>query len=169
MPTGFIQGENGALIPVYQPEALDQYMAGGATQTPTIPSHGQPQNLAAWRPFPPTSAYPYIPASQTTGQTPGHGHQGSWIPNQAPFMLPAQPSTPNFRGGHPRMGQNGHHHSPSNNRRQRQSAHDRNIPNRPPMRYQPGGMSHIEQGFDSNHAVPQPTFAGGWNQWSGGR
>lgn len=165
MPTGFIQGENGALIPVYQPEALDQYMSGGVTQTPAMPPHAQPQNPPAWRQFPPASAYPYIPVSQMTGQTPPH--QGSWIPNQAPFMLPAQPSTPGFRGGHPRMGQNGHHHSPSNNRRQRHSTYDRNIPNRPPIRYQPGG--HMEQTYDNNHAMPQPAFAGGWNQWTGGR
>lgn len=36
IPTGFIQNEQGTLIPVYQPEALDHYMAGSSGPSPAV-------------------------------------------------------------------------------------------------------------------------------------
>ncbi|KAI0824992.1 hypothetical protein BC628DRAFT_274704 [Trametes gibbosa] len=65
-PTGFIQNEQGTLIPVYQRDALDQYMASthanqaapsAVSQAPhnvAIPTN----NLAAW----PVPSYPIYPA-----------------------------------------------------------------------------------------------------------
>ena len=182
VPTGFIQGEQGTLIPVYQPEALDQYMTSG-TQTPAPPSQSQTQNTSAWGQYPPAPTFPFFPVPQA-GQTTSHSGNIGWIPNQPPLMLSAgqQSGGPPFRGGH-RMGQPGQHHASS--RRHRQSTYDRNIPTRPPhARYTNGGMNNTEQTFNV-HSIPEqgrPSsfiphlafngiagVASGWNQWSGGR
>lgn len=175
MPTGFIQGEHGALIPLYQPDALDRYMSGGAappqsvapvpqTQIPAQPAAHSTPPTTTWRPFPSGGAYPYIPASQM----PAQAQHGGWVPNQAPYMLPLAPINSPTRGGYGRSGGhgngNGHQHSQPSNRRQRQSTYDRGTPSRGngPLRYQHGGQ---EQGYaDGNHGVPQPAFAAGWDQ-----
>ncbi|TDL28259.1 hypothetical protein BD410DRAFT_353854 [Rickenella mellea] len=65
-PTGFIQGEHGALIPVYQPEALDQYMTtlstGHATNLSTSGSgSGQSTGLAQGIATTPNPAWPTYP------------------------------------------------------------------------------------------------------------
>jgi len=41
LPTSFIQGDQGTLIPVYHPEALDHYMSSGRTTSPPL---SQPQH-----------------------------------------------------------------------------------------------------------------------------
>ncbi|KAL5519269.1 hypothetical protein ACEPAH_952 [Sanghuangporus vaninii] len=90
-PTGFIQGEHGVLIPMYQPEALSDYMSGcSPTQNATAPRAstmsagaafvGQQQsNLSSvqmWHGYthaPQFIAYPVPPASSvgvTTSATP---------------------------------------------------------------------------------------------------
>ncbi|KAJ3511484.1 hypothetical protein NLJ89_g4071 [Agrocybe chaxingu] len=50
MPTGFIQNEQGTLIPVYQPEALDQYMAGSGGTPASLPNT-RDANTQRWVPF----------------------------------------------------------------------------------------------------------------------
>lgn len=88
--TGFIQGEHGALIPVYQPDALDQYMTSTAT-TGQAPSqdqaqesvqmhsqslHGQAQGAAAaaiwanYQPQPQIYAYQMAAAAAATQTMP---------------------------------------------------------------------------------------------------
>lgn len=177
VPTGFIQGEQGTLIPVYQPEALDHYMTTGTHPTPGLPPQPQTQNSSAWRQF------PFIPIPPMTSQTPTHSGNLGWMPNQPPLVFSGQqPSASAFRGGH-RVGQPGQHHAPP--RRHRQSTYDRNIPTRSPhTRYALGGMNNIEHTFNNDRSMPEPgrpniftpqlafssmTGAGGWNQWTGSR
>lgn len=179
-PTGFIQGEQGALIPLYQPEALDQYMTSG---THPLPSQSQIQNLSPWRQYPHAPSFPFITVPQMTSQTPAHPGNMGWMPSQPPLMFPAsgqQSGAAAFRGGGNRMNQSGQH--PASTRRHRQSTYDRNIPTRPPnTRYAVGGINNMEQAFNSDHDPGRPNVfaphfpfsgmagAGGWNQWNGGR
>ncbi|KAF8841966.1 hypothetical protein BDN67DRAFT_1010225 [Paxillus ammoniavirescens] len=98
IPTGFIQGDQGMLVPVYPPDALNQYMTGNPDQQAQVPTdssgstEGRP--AVAWHPYPPPVAplnsqavifHPYInsplppPASHqmgTHGWIPGHGWLG---------------------------------------------------------------------------------------------
>ncbi|KAK7064043.1 RNA binding protein [Favolaschia claudopus] len=125
-PTGFIQNEQGTLIPVYQPEALDQYMSSNqgapAAATPPIP----PQNgTPTWPQFaPPAHLFPNpISPMMNVPPRPFPPHtqpnvNGAWIPNQFPVPhagppphspLPANAHnhTGYFRNGHHDMGGQG--------------------------------------------------------------
>lgn len=95
IPTGFIHGDQGILVPVYPPDALDQYMTGAqveqaSTSADTPPSlPAQPPNT--WRPYPPPAFTPGIPMPPgiqhpSAGPFPMMGPQG-WMPNQAPFSV----------------------------------------------------------------------------------
>ena len=55
IPTGFIQGDQGMLVPVYPPDALNQYMAGNQDQgqAPTNSGSAEGQPPVTWRPYPP--------------------------------------------------------------------------------------------------------------------
>ena len=81
-PTGFIQGEHGTLIPIYHPEALDQYMANSQhTQTP--PPLTQTQNPihppSAWNPYAQSPMYPYtMHAPPIASSLP---QQRAWMPS----------------------------------------------------------------------------------------
>ncbi|KZT74988.1 hypothetical protein DAEQUDRAFT_807262 [Daedalea quercina L-15889] len=87
-PTGFIQGQHGMLIPVYQPEALQQYMSN--TEQAPSPSHAQ---VPAHPPHPPTwpqpSQYPFVPYPMPmppTGLSPSQPppySQKAWMPGPA--------------------------------------------------------------------------------------
>ena len=67
LPTGFIHGDQSILVPVYPPDALNQYMSGaqdGQTSTsaladthPSLPC--QPPNV--WRPYLPSAFTPGVP------------------------------------------------------------------------------------------------------------
>ncbi|GBE77675.1 predicted protein [Sparassis crispa] len=100
-PTGFIQGEHGTLIPVYQPEALDQYMSNTQhTQSPPQgPTQGQPP--LAWPHYPQVPMYPYAVQSQpmapSSSQQTQLAQQRGWIPSPAPFIYPA-PHQPQGHG-----------------------------------------------------------------------
>lgn len=115
-PTGFIQNEQGTLIAVYQPEALDQYMSGAQVGPPSLPQHQVP-STSTWSQFPVSQPLSYTPTPQTIGlptrsfpvQTPpGMG----WVPNpvslgyvpslqtpQASQTPSMQNPTHGFRGG----------------------------------------------------------------------
>ncbi|KZT02481.1 uncharacterized protein LAESUDRAFT_752188 [Laetiporus sulphureus 93-53] len=59
-PTGFIQGEHGMLIPVYQPEALHQYMSNtDKSQVPSAMMQAPTQPASMWPHYPHLSMYPY--------------------------------------------------------------------------------------------------------------
>ncbi|TFK77320.1 hypothetical protein BDN72DRAFT_38095 [Pluteus cervinus] len=62
-PTGFIQNDQGTLIAMYQPEALDQYMTGAQTQPAVLPSN-QAHNVASWSHL--QSNTPYRTGAQQT-------------------------------------------------------------------------------------------------------
>lgn len=118
IPTGFIQNDQGTLIAVYQPEAIDQYMTGG--QVPTPSNSGQaPVQTMNWTPPPaPTYGAPsqvpprmsmqvrqmlappggmgWIPASQPTIAFPASGSHQAMTPS-GPMPLP---SATTFRASH---------------------------------------------------------------------
>ncbi len=105
-PTGFIQGEHGTLIPVYQPEALDQYMSH------TRRDQGSPQNLPqgqiphGWQPYPPVPIYPYLYHPPTMHHAPPqqpvlppntystHGGGAPWGHSPMPVFPPQTNHTP---------------------------------------------------------------------------
>ncbi|THH19048.1 hypothetical protein EW146_g2051 [Bondarzewia mesenterica] len=127
LPTGFIQGEDG-LVPVYPPEALDQYMSnsGGQSQSQALTPALQPQPEGMRRsatmvapggwghyPYPPPF-YP-VPGSGTamarSQSLPGPGAIGaapSWFSNPSfnmppPAIMPppAYPAVPPVGGAMP--------------------------------------------------------------------
>lgn len=177
VPTGFIQGEQGTLIPLYQPEALDQYATTG-NQQPITPT-STTQSPVAWRQYPQVP-YPYI-----HGQPPAPQGSVNWVSSMPPPVFPPgqHAAVPTFRGSHPGVGQAGRYgqlQTPT--RRHRQATYDRNLPTRPPhVRYNVGGIP--VQGFSGDQTVPepvrpgifppQPAFNGpagaNWAQWNGGR
>ncbi|KAJ7161358.1 hypothetical protein C8R43DRAFT_331590 [Mycena crocata] len=165
-PTGFIQNEQGTLIPVYQPEALDQYMSSNqATSVTTPPAPTQPPNATAtWQPYPPppTHAFPNqvhpmigIPPRAFPPQHQAASNAG-WVPGQFPTPHPSShagappPNMPNhptnFRGGYQDIGgqgQNGRRH-PGRRDQQHLTVNNRNNPGRPmPSRHPRGGMHHM--------------------------
>jgi hypothetical protein len=58
IPTGFIQNEQGTLVAVYQPEALDQYLA--RSESTPAPPVTPPTNIGMQR-WVPYAAHPYEP------------------------------------------------------------------------------------------------------------
>ncbi|KAJ7751270.1 hypothetical protein DFH07DRAFT_531521 [Mycena maculata] len=190
-PTGFIQNEVGTLIPVYQPEALDQYMASNhPTSTPPAPP---PNGATTWQqyPLPPSHAFPQV--HPMMGMPPRHpaGANGGWAPGQFPppplashaASVPNQPT--NFRGGYqdmsgPGMGPNGRRHPGRRDQHPAGNAanSNRNNGGRPmPNRY-PRGMHHMgypthgEGASQMPHLSRPPQFNSGpadWNQWTAAR
>lgn len=174
VPTGFIQGEQGILIPLYQPEALDQYNTTGNQQTPTPTWQPSAQHPTAWRQYPQVPTYHYIP-----GQPPAHQGNVGWTsnpPGSVVFPAGQHTVTPSFRG------RNNQHHTPT--RRNRQVTYDRNFSHRPSQRYGAGGMlvNSTGQAFNSDQGVSEPVRSGtvpshpvvsspgaSWGQWTGAR
>ncbi|KAJ6520039.1 hypothetical protein C8R45DRAFT_45361 [Mycena sanguinolenta] len=193
-PTGFIQNEQGTLIPVYQPEALDQYMASNQTAPGTNPAP-QPQN-GSWQQFPPP-AHPFpnaihpsmgVPPRAFPPQAQPNVNSG-WIPGQFPPPHAAAPGnvpnqSANFRGGYQEGGQcmtpNGRR-PPGGRRDQHPSAphNNRSNPARAVAntRYPRGGMHQL--GYSPRESVQQlqslPRQAqfnsapADWQQWNAAR
>ncbi|KAI0375138.1 hypothetical protein BV20DRAFT_250722 [Pilatotrama ljubarskyi] len=104
--TGFIQNEQGTLIPVYQREALDQYMANAHNAEPlpqstSVPGQGPPSaatNLTLW-PTPPFPVYAgTYPVAANSVHHPCFPHppqQGPWLPGGPAYgMAPFPPADP---------------------------------------------------------------------------
>ena len=87
IPTGFIQNEQGTLIPVYQPEALDQYLAGtGCAPANVAPRQPHP-GLPRWG-----NTTPYL---NDTGGTHTHPINNPYsTQNQSRFKSPGIPAAP---------------------------------------------------------------------------
>ncbi|TFK94408.1 hypothetical protein K466DRAFT_354209 [Polyporus arcularius HHB13444] len=109
-PTGFIQNEHGTLIPVYQREALDEYMANAHGHQPSSPaitgappqsvprpgSAHRPPDGVVWQ-QPPLAMYPgsYPVHVQSVGSMPvppahpptPHGPR-YWMPGAVPYGVP---------------------------------------------------------------------------------
>lgn len=86
IPTGFIQNDQGTLIAMYQPEALDQYMAGAGVAYPGGPPRLQNSNGPPWPhytyPYPPRHPIP-APPSQHAATNSGWNHPSQSQPLQA--------------------------------------------------------------------------------------
>ena len=123
-PTGFIQGQHGMLIPVYQPDALQQYMSN-TEQSPSASNHQaptQPPHPSLWSQPP---QYPFVPYPMSVppiGPSPSNSQlfqQRAWMPGPAaqdaspqgapmyhhgPLLLPpaaSLTSMPSFNGAYP--------------------------------------------------------------------
>ncbi|KAF8221675.1 hypothetical protein L208DRAFT_659669 [Tricholoma matsutake] len=171
-PTGFIQNEHGTLIAVYQPEALDRYMAGRVVP-PAVPQ-------ANWQSFPPSHSYPYpVPPPLSSRPFPSSANMG-WstntglIPPQAPQHVPPHLNPQNpavaFRGAYNDMG--GQANGPGYRRPpvRRDQGHTYNHgryyqPRSFPGRHPRGNMNNA--GYGQSERTPQNS--GDWNQWSAGR
>ncbi|KAF8215991.1 hypothetical protein K438DRAFT_1954676 [Mycena galopus ATCC 62051] len=177
LPTGFIQNEQGTLIPVYQPEALDQYMASNQAAPGSSPPTQPPNGAATWQQFPPpghvfpNAIHPMmgIPPRVFPPQSQPNV-KGGWVPGQFPPLHPSPaphaapvnvPNHPvNFRGhqdgGGQGMAPNGRR-PPGGRRDQHPNApnNNRNNPTRvmPNNRYPRGGMHHM--GYTPREGVPQ--------------
>ncbi|KAF8078842.1 hypothetical protein FPV67DRAFT_1663522 [Lyophyllum atratum] len=98
-PTGFIQNEQGTLIAVYQPEALDQYMAAAHV----APSQALPQhpvaNIPSWPQYPQSTAYPFPGPPPTVAMPPRPSlppANVAWLQNQGFTPQQQQHSTPHI-------------------------------------------------------------------------
>ncbi|KAG9314018.1 hypothetical protein JVU11DRAFT_4796 [Chiua virens] len=89
IPTGFIQGDQGMLVPVYPPDALNQYMTGNQDQSQPSTNSGiaEGQSSVAWRTCPPPPVRPqavifhsYINPPLTA---PPHLGAHAWVPGHA--------------------------------------------------------------------------------------
>ncbi|KAF8433581.1 hypothetical protein L210DRAFT_975593 [Boletus edulis BED1] len=88
IPTGFIQGDHGMLVPVYPPDALNQYMTGNQDQGQVPTNSGSVESPVTWRPYPPPPICPqtvilhsYINPPLTAPPHPLGPH--AWIPPHA--------------------------------------------------------------------------------------
>ena len=152
LPTGFIQGEQG-LIPVYQPEALDSYMAGPSLN----PTQGQSQSPTAWRQYP----FPFIPVPPAPVPMAGNPGNIGWNPQPNVFSNSGGPShyTPAARGN-ARLSSMGNHHVTGRRRHGATRGHPRSI----------GGVNHDTHAFHANHGPGQQVPAGtSWSHWTPGR
>ncbi|KAI0719931.1 hypothetical protein C8T65DRAFT_22412 [Cerioporus squamosus] len=107
--TGFIQNEHGTLIPVYQREALDEYMANAHGRQPSPPAaiRGPPQSAprpgsahrstdgVVWQP--PLAMYPgpypvHVQSVSSMPVPPAHlptpHHPRFWMPGAVPYGVP---------------------------------------------------------------------------------
>ncbi|OJA17384.1 RNA binding and recognition [Rhizopogon vesiculosus] len=108
IPTGFIHGAHGMLIPLYPPDALDQYLSGAqgeqaSTSTGTPPPSLPVQPPNAWRPYLPPAFTPGIPMSpgvQNPNTGPFPGPQG-WMPNLGMNQHMQSPNIPLGPNGAP--------------------------------------------------------------------
>lgn len=102
IPTGFIQGDQGMLVPVYPPDALNQYMAGNQdqAQAPTNSGSAEGQPSVTWRPYPPPPIRPqavifhsYINPPLTT-PPPHHLGTHTWMPGHTWHGVTPQSGNP---------------------------------------------------------------------------
>ena len=180
-PTGFIQNEHGTLIAVYQPEALDRYMAGSNRVPPAVPQHPIQAN---WPSFPPSHSYPFpavppplssrpIPSSSDIGWSANPGFASLQGPHHIPPHLnpPGPIPAVGFRGAYNDMtGQVG---GPGYRRPalRRDQGHTSNHvrPYQPrsfPGRHARGNMSNA--GYGEAH-LRTPQNSNDWSHWSAGR
>lgn len=98
IPTGFIQGDQGMLVPVYPPDALNQYMAGNQDQgqVPGNSGSAEGQPPVTWRPYPPPPIrpqavifHPYINPPLTAPPPHALGAH-AWVPGHMWHGVPPQ-------------------------------------------------------------------------------
>ncbi|KIJ66334.1 hypothetical protein HYDPIDRAFT_26694 [Hydnomerulius pinastri MD-312] len=104
MPTGFIQGDQGMLVPVYPPDALNQYMSGTQDTPVQAPPNSfgstETQSSVAWRPFPSGTALhpqavimqPYLNSHALPPPTPHQMGPHGWLPGHPWHGMQGVPS-----------------------------------------------------------------------------
>lgn len=127
LPTGFIQNEQGTLVAVYQPEALDQYMANSGG-TPHV-GHHQENGAQRWVPPRPIEmgsipqsnshgtshhppAFPSAPSQRFDAHRPpmlSRGLQHDVFNSPSPQFNRRLGNRPPNNMNSPRNNQNGHH------------------------------------------------------------
>jgi hypothetical protein len=188
VPTGFIQNEQGTLIAVYQPEALDQYMAGNHT-APPLASQTPAQNIPSWPQYSQPHTFPFqgppptvvLPSRPTLPSTAPVG----WVPNQGympqapqpPLHTPSgtnagpghrggygemgrQPGTPSFRRQSNRRDQHNTYNNQGRNNHSRSFANRNSRGNMNNANYPCSGEGYLR--------LSQPQLSqssGEWNQW----
>src|ERR1700722_3220136 len=179
LPTGFIHGEQGTLMPVYHPDALEQYMSalrpGAHPQPPSYPfqvPNLPPQGLQGNQ----GPAQPGVNMSWNSGQPSAVPlqHQQQLDTAPVPFAPLRQPTPVVPRGGyiekssHQRRSHRRDYQGILNTNRQ---SHTRGHPNR----YSRGGgaqhSTNADQAASQLSATP-PLFnsiPGDWTKWSTGR
>ncbi|KAG1757119.1 hypothetical protein EDB19DRAFT_1900668 [Suillus lakei] len=191
IPTGFIHGDQGILVPVYPPDALNQYMSGAQAEQASTSTEAAPASLPVqtpnnWRPYPlPTFASGILvpPGIQhpNPGPFPMMGPHG-WMPNHASFGInqhvqsPSNiPLGPSGAPMQPMFEQRNINVPP---RRQHRRDHQSNFKNggrSHPGRYPRGSFTpnapmmsaHLAPGPDHFTSSQRDVQSGpGWNQWS---
>jgi len=107
IPTGFIQGDQGILVPVYPPDALNQYMTGNQDQGqgPTNSGSTEGQPPVTWRPYPPPPICPQTVIFHSyinpppTAPLPHHLGAHAWIPGHAWHGVTPQLGNPHGLSG----------------------------------------------------------------------
>lgn len=181
LPTGFIQGEQGTLVPVYQAEALERYMSGTRQEatsvaSPTDSSTPTPTTSAVQPPQYAQMPLQYAPPSHaaswgaTAHQYPlAHGHYAHHSLNpgnnggvSSTHRTPLFPAAPGFQQ------HNGKRHG--NHRHQGNNNFNRSMPQR--VQHNPGTQGQM-QGFDGGYAHQMPVHAQqhvqDWTMWAGNR
>ncbi|KAF9481659.1 hypothetical protein BDN70DRAFT_510802 [Pholiota conissans] len=184
IPTGFIQNEQGTLIPVYQPEALDQYMAGSAAATSTPVTTNQHPNAGPPR-WSSVSPYPHDlgngPLNTFTPPNQGHsrprnaGFSPSTSHHLSDFQQ-ASASTATLHGGDISFNSPTPLYRRPGQRREGQQTpssvrHHHGHPRSYSGRLARGHMynSGQYQSSDLGHPPPPALPINNWNKWNGGR
>ncbi|KAG2356265.1 hypothetical protein BDR07DRAFT_1423850 [Suillus spraguei] len=190
IPTGFIHGDQGILVPVYPPDALNQYMSGvqgeqASTSTEATPASLPVQPPNNWRPYAPPPFAPGIPVSSgiqqsTPGPFPIMGPHG-WMPNHAPFGInhhvQAPSNIPLGSGGAPMQPMFEQRNTNVPPRRQHRRDHQSNFKNGGrghPGRYPRGSFASNAPVMNVHHTLGPDHFTGPqrdmqsgpeWNHW----
>ncbi|KAG2156676.1 uncharacterized protein EDB93DRAFT_926724 [Suillus bovinus] len=190
IPTGFIHGDQGILVPVYPPDALNQYMSGAqgeqastSTEAALASVPNQPPNN--WKPYPTPAFGPGMsvpPGIQhpNPGPFPIMSPNG-WMPNHAPFGINQHMQAPS----NVPMGSGGTHMQPMFEqrninvppRRQHRRDHQSNFKNGGrghPGRYPRGSFAsnapmnvHLTPGPDHFTSSQRDMQSGPeWNHWA---
>ncbi|KAJ7596658.1 hypothetical protein C8J56DRAFT_292852 [Mycena floridula] len=190
-PTGFIQNDQGTLIAVYQPEALDQYMSGNGQSNPS-PTPQPP--IPTWANFPPsyntstqTSQLPprinvpprqfqpqpprgWFPSSQSAiGLTSSPSVVTQIMPSSASMQLPNSPyfhaqldtGIPNLRRQNGRRDQN-----PSFQNSNRGQGNVRQPGRRRGAVHSPGFVNNGEGHQHTVRVNPNPATPNDWTHWT---
>jgi hypothetical protein len=151
-PTGFIQGELGALIPVYQAEALERYMSDNRRSgepSPPLSTAGAAASVPTPAPQSVASVYPFAPQ-----------HPPGWVPHFQPQfpVFPGSVMHGSFQNAPPPQIHRAPFGSGNNQRGKRQNRFQRDTPSSQSF------QSHSFESYPHMHAPVQD-----WTMWTGGR
>ena len=102
-PSGFIQNEQGTLIAVYQPEALNHYLGSGNVQGTIGSQEGMGQKYIGYTPRPYNQDALQPPVVQHVPTCPGQPRDASFAGGPPRRIPDSRPSPMHFRSGGPTM------------------------------------------------------------------